>query len=246
MSKDFFFLFYYNIIIMESIKNTEIFIKSNLDSLLKNQYIMTILKITLVLYASTFAPKLPSFAQATFSNTFVKILAIALMAYLADVDFQLAIILAVIYVLVINVSSGRNLFESYTNINAPFFSDQTKYTTLLGTPAKIGNATLLNSQSDNYSGCDDIKMNDLLDVFDNDHIKLQTTIMYAYKTLVDQLPEGSTSQDNLISISKAIGLPGNVEFNDTNAPLIATVLLNAGFKISNKCQAPIGDNMINA
>lgn len=227
------------------IQNAETMIKSKLDMILQNPYVMAVLKITLILYAATLAPKLPSFVQATFANTFVKILAIALIAYIAEVDFQLAIILAIIFVLGINAASGRGIFESYTNVQAPFYSDETKYTNLLGSPAIVGNATLIQSSSDNYSGCDNIKMADLLSVFDNDHIKLQTTVMYAYKSLIDQLPNGSTPQENLMSIAKSIGLPGNIEFNDDNASLIATILINSGFAINKTCTAPYGDGMIN-
>lgn len=228
---------------MDAIQTAEITIKRNLDVILKNPYVMAVLKVTLVLYASLLAPRLPSMIRSTFTNTFVKITALALIAYLADVDFQLAIILAIIYVLGVNVSAGRGIFESYTNMQSPYFADQQKYTNLLGEPAIIGDATLIESSSDNYSGCDNIKMDDLLSTFDNDSVKLQTTVMYAYKSLIDQLPPNSTAQENLTAIAKSIGLPGNIQFNDANAPLIATILLNHGFKISDSCQPPHGDNM---
>jgi DNA polymerase III delta subunit len=230
---------------METIQNAEIIITKNLETLLKNPNVMIALKISLVLYASALAPRLPSMVQSTFSNTFVKITALALIAFLADVDFQLAIILSIIYVLGINVASGRGIFESYTNVQSPFFKDQRKYKTLLGSPVIVGNAKLIESSSDNYSGCENIKMDDLLSTFDNDSLKLQTTVMYAYKDLLDRLPHDSTAKEKLVSVAKSIGLPGNVKFNDYNAPFIATILLNHGFKISNTCQAPYGGDMIN-
>ena len=48
----------------------------------------------------------------------------------------------------------------------------------------------------------------------------------------------STAKENLIKIARAVGLPYNVELNDNNAPLIATILLNYGYKISEDCQVP--------
>lgn len=240
---------------MEAIKSVESVIKSNLDNVLQNPYVMAILKISLVLYASQLAPKLPNMALATLQNTFVKIVAIALIAYIAEVDFQLAIILAIIFVIGINISSGRGFFESYKNMGntgnmgmedqGPYFSDQTKYQTLLQKPATVGNAVLLDSNSDNYSACDDIKMTDLLAVFDNDHLKLQNTVMYAYKELINKLPANSDAMSNLVKIAKACGLPGNVDFTDYNAKYISTILIQYGFKISKNCQAPNGDGMIN-
>jgi hypothetical protein len=229
---------------MEAIKNVEAVIKSNLDPVLQNPYVMAVLKISLILYAAQIAPRLPSMASATLQNTFVKIAAIALTAYIAEVDFQLAIILAIIFVIGINASAGRGFFESYENMG-PYFADQTKYQNLLQKPAVVGNAILLDGLSDNYSGCNDIKMVDLLAVFDNDKLKLQNTVMFAFKELANQLPKDSDAMSKLVSIAKACGLPGNVQFNDSTAPLVASVLINYGFKISKTCQPPNGDGMIN-
>lgn len=234
---------------MEAIKNVETIIKSNLDPILQNPYVMAVLKISLILYASQIAPKLPNMASATLQNTFVKIAAIALTAYIAEVDFQLAIILAIIFVIGINTSAGRGFFESYENTmmedQGPFYADQTKYQTLLQKPAVINNFTLLDSNSDNYSSCDNIKMVDLLAVFDNDHLKLQNTVMYAYKELANKLPKDSDAMTNLVKIAKACGIPGNLQFTDANAKTIATILINGGFVINDKCRAPTGSEMIN-
>jgi hypothetical protein len=235
---------------MEAIKNVETIIKSNLDPILQNPYVMAILKITLILYASQIAPRLPNMALVTFQNTFVKIAAITLTAYIAEVDFQLAIILAIIFVIGINVSSGRGFFESYENMGmmetqGPYFADQTKYQNLLQKPAVVGNAVLLDSMSDSYSACDNIKMTDLLAVFDNDHLKLQNTVMYAYKELANKLPKDSDAMTNLVKMVKAVGAPGNIQFNDSTAPILGTILLNAGFVINDKCRAPFQDGLIN-
>lgn len=225
---------------MEAIKSVETIVKSNLDNILQNPYVMALLKITLILYAAQIAPRLPNMAQATLQNTFVKIAAIALIAYIANVDFQLAIILAIIFVIGINATSGRGFFESYGNTEdyGTYYPDQTKYQTLLGKPAAVGTATLLDGLSDNYPGCNDIKMADLLAVFDNDKLKLQNTVMYAYKELANKLPKDSDAMTNLVKMVKAIGAPGNIKFTDASAPILGTILLNAGFSINDKCTAP--------
>lgn len=223
---------------MEQIQGVQTYITENVNAVLKNPYVMAILKVFLVLYASQLAPRVPSVVSTAFSNTFVKIIAIALLAYLAELDFQLAIILAIIFVLGSNVLSGRDVLESYGNLQGEYQSDMTKYTTLLGKPVQIHNAKLIESISDNYPGCNNVKLADLLNIFDGDHVKLQQTVTYTFTQLHNALPEKSTAKENLIKIARAVGLPYNVELNDTNAPLIATILLNYGYKISEDCQVP--------
>ena len=88
-------------------------ITENLNVVLKNPYVMGILKVFLILYASQLAPRLPSGVSDMFSNTFVKIIAIALLAYLSELDFQLSILLAIIFVLGNNLLARGNLMESF-------------------------------------------------------------------------------------------------------------------------------------
>lgn len=216
-------------------------VQQGLDRVLQNPYIMAVLKVALVLYAARIAPRLPNFIQDSFQNTFVKIIAIALLAYISEVDFQLAILLAIALVLGANLLSGRGVFESYVNLDpmnaGTYHSDISKYTDLLGKPAEINKFKLIQSLSDNYPGCNKITLNDLLSLFNGDKVKLQQTLEYAFQELHNSLPEGE-AKEKLVRIARAAGLPYNVEFTDENAPLIATMLLNYGYKISDECQAP--------
>jgi hypothetical protein len=223
---------------MESLQNIQESVQRNLTTVLQNPYVMAVLKIGLVLYASRIAPTPPTFIQNTFENTFVKIILIALLAYIAEVDFQLAILLAIVFVLGSNLLSGRGVFESYGNISAgEYHSDISKYNDLLGKPAQVGKFKLQESLSDNYPGCNKVTLQDLIALFDGDAVKLQKTVQYAFHDLNSVLPVGK-AKDNLIRIARAAGLPYNVELTDANAPLIATILLNYGYKVSNDCQAP--------
>ena len=236
---------------MEHIINTENFLKENLDKLLANPYIMAVLKVTLTLYAIQLAPRLPPVVTNIFQNTLVKIIAITLIAYLANVDFQLSILLAILFVLGGNLAAGRKPWESFDNMSlfedlGPYFTDETKYKTLLNKPVKINNFTLLDSKSDNYSSCDNIKLKNLLDVFDGDHMKLQKTVQFMYKELMNKLPENSDAKTRLLSIARVAGLPYNVTLSDENAPYIATLLINGGFQIGNtQCRPPHENGMIN-
>lgn len=223
-------------------------IESKLNLALSNPYIMAVLKISLTLYAAQLAPRLPIFASKLFSNTLVKILSISLIAYLAKVDFQLAIIMSVIFVLGSNVLSGRSFNESYDNTTVTMYEDQGKfsqdvnsYETLLGEPAQVNKLNLIDSQTDNYSGCAGVTLDDLLEVFNGDKSKMQTTIREGFRTLM-QSPN-SSSKEKLISACRAAGLPHNIELDDANAPLISTILLNHGFVITKKCSPPGGEDM---
>lgn len=214
----------------------------DVQKILSNPYMMAILKVSLVLYAARIAPRLPE-SFSLFDNTFVKIALIALMVYLANMDFQLSLIIAIIYVLGVNQISGRGFLESYDEVNThenevSFEKDIKKLTDLLGKPVPPPFGTIIESQSDNYPGCEKITMADLLAIFDGDASKLQNALQYSYHQLVNQLPKDAASKDRLVRMAHAAGLPLNVPFDDANAPLIATYLINVGFLISDSCRAP--------
>lgn len=226
---------------MEALQNVQDSVQQNLNGVLRNPYIMAVLKVGLVLYAARIAPTLPSLAQDSLQNTFVKIILIALLAYISEVDFQLAILLAIVLVLGANLLSGRGVFESYDNVSlntvGTYHNDMTKYTDLLGKPAQIGKFKLIESLSDNYPGCNKVTVKDLVALFDGDALKLQQTVQYAFSELHSSLPEGK-ARDNMLRMARAAGLPYNVELNDETAPFVATLLLNYGYKVSDDCQAP--------
>lgn len=247
---------------METIKNLPVIVEVHLKRVLSNPYVMAILKITLVLYASQIAPRVSPKITSIFQYTIVKILCIALIAYIAEVDFQLAIILAVVFVLSINLLSGRGPLESYEDTEEqhyPFqksqvdeqpvveqyddsvpseFTDKIgQLTDLLGKPAKANGFTMLESHTDEFIGCQNVKLEDLLAIFDNDAMKLQKTVQFTYHQLMEKMPKG-TSKDNLMKIARAAGLPYNVPLNDENSPFLATLLLQFGYSISKTCTAP--------
>lgn len=222
---------------MDTLKNISNVAQTNINNVLRNPYVMAVLKIALVLYAAQIAPRVPGPIQSLFQNTIFKIVIISLIAYLAEVDFQLAIMMAVVFVLSANILSGRGPFESFMN-EGTYYQDKTKYTDLLGHPAKISDYKLIESNSDNFPGCDSITLADLLNIFDGDHVKLQQTVTYAFNELLQKLPKDSTAMNRLTEIARAVGLPYNVELNDSNAKYISTILINQGFKVTDSCQAP--------
>ena len=220
---------------MDTVMNIQNVVETQLKRFLRNPYIMAILKIALVLYASQIAPRVSPYVSSIFQLTIVKIVFIALIAYVAEVDFQLAIILAVIFVLSINLLSGRGPLESYED-SAPGSLSKDTFD-LLGKPTKPNGFKMLESKTDEFIGCQNVKLNDLLAIFDNDALKLQQTVQFTYQQLMEKMPKG-TAKDNLIRIARAAGLPYNVELNDENSAFVASILLQHGYIISETCQAP--------
>jgi hypothetical protein len=204
---------------------------------IKNPYVMGILKIVLVLYAAKIAPNPPGLASKLFENTFFKIAAVFVIAFLAEFDFQLSLLLAIVFVLGTNLLSGRNMLESFIN-GAPFTTDRTKMTNIFGKPAVFNSQQLLESKTDNYPGCNNVSADDLLALFGGDSLKMQKNIHYAIKDLMDALPNGD-AKAKLVAVAKLVGVADNVVVvNDDTAPFIATMLLQYGFIVSDTCKIP--------
>lgn len=199
-----------------------------IDTMIKpvftNPYVMAVLKIAIVLYAAQIAPKLPATVTNYFENTYFKILFIATIVYVSVHDLQLAIMLAVVFVISINLLSGRKFMESFSNFSQNF------------TPE--GDQKLIEPNTVIYPGCLKVTLQDIYTAFDNDQVKLQNTVQYAYKLLLDN-SKNKDAKALAIQIAYATGLPYNIDVTrEENAPYIATLLMYFGFKITDTCTAP--------
>lgn len=193
-----------------------------IDSLLENPYLMAIVKLSLVLYAASVAPNLPVRAKQALNNTFVKIAFIFLMLYISQMDFQLSLILAIGYVISINLLSGRSALESFADFKKSEIVISTK---------------LIEPKSVVYPGCVDIKLQDLLDAFKQDKLALQNSIRHVYHRLIQE-DKSTDEHQRLLKFARMSGLPYNVDLSDENAPFIATLLLYYGFEFGDSCKPP--------
>jgi len=209
---------------MESIRQLSTQAEAKVLYALRNPYLMTGIKVFLVLYATHFAPRMPESVTKVLQNTYVKILALFLMLYLADLDFQLALLVAIVFVLGVNVLSGRDVLESYADFSKEYKSDS--------------NFQLIEPKAYIYPGCQNLTMADLEKVFQGDFAKMQETVHYTYQELLKNLK--GTDKEILKKISYATGLPYNVDWSkgDEVAPYIGTLLMYHGFNISDSCTAP--------
>lgn len=209
---------------MEYVNKTKILVESSVNKLLSNPYIMTVVKITLALYAAQIAPKTPQYVEDVFKNTYFKIFAISLMIYLSNKDLQLAILVAIIYVLGMNLLSGREVLESFGDYDPNY------------KPYK--DTKLIESQNVIFPGCENITMQDLLALFEGDRKKFTNTVQYSMQQLMKS-SKSKDAKDELMKIARYIGLPYNISFDKPeNAPYIATLLVNYGFEVNNSCRPP--------
>lgn len=198
-----------------------------------NDNLMIGLKIVLILYASQIAPNAPDYFVKLFNNTYVKIALIFLMIYTVNYDFQFSLIFALILVLGMNVASGKNIMESYKNITGDSQAEYSK------TYTPVGNFTLLDPKNEIVPGCENVKYNDLVSIFENDAVKLQTSAQNAlYALLNDPSYTDTTAKERLRKTITMAGLPLNLEINDENAPWIASLLVNYNFIVTSTCKAP--------
>lgn len=197
--------------------------ESYIKPVLRNPYAMAIIKILIVLYAAHMAPKPPVAVSNVFQNTFFKIFALFVIVYLSEKDFQLAVIFSIVFVLGLNVLSGRGVLESFANYSSDYKAD-TRF-------------TLIEPKSIIYPGCHNLTMNDLYDAFNGDKLKLHANVEYAYKALLEKYTT-KDKKEILEKIARASGLPYNINFTDESAPYIATLLMYHGFGFGEDCHAP--------
>lgn len=196
----------------------------NFQDTFKNKYFLASLKIAIILYASILAPRLPDNIVDVLQTTPAKIIFVALIAYLSIKDIQMSILVACAFVLSINVISGRGILESYANLDDAF------------SPHK-GPQKLIEPSFFIYPGCLDMKISDLLEFFENDEHKLQNTVHYVFRHYQEKVDKTPVEKE-LLYYARTAGLPHNIPLDDKNAPLIATMLLNHGYKLSDTCLPP--------
>jgi len=91
----------------------------NLDSLnviFKNNKVKTVLSLLLALYAGAAAPVLPNLVINFFDTIIGKLIFTFLIAFVASRDFQIAIMIAVAFVVTLTVANNRKILEGYKNI----------------------------------------------------------------------------------------------------------------------------------
>jgi hypothetical protein len=87
-----------------------------LDKILENQYVTAVLVLVLVLYGSLARPNIPPILQNLFENPIFRVLLLALIVYRGNQNPQLAIVVAVVFMIVMNLITQQKLFESFQQV----------------------------------------------------------------------------------------------------------------------------------
>lgn len=204
---------------------TQILQASNrsMNTVLLNPYAMAALKITLVLLAIQVSPKVPEQIASYFNNFYGRALILTFILVVSKTDFQLALLVSVLYLMSINFMENKRLLESFGDYVPDYVVQNPQL--------------LIEPRSMIYPGCDNMTMADLLTAFNGDQESLIAQTKYAFYDLM----RNTTNPDALEKIKMiafSAGLPYNRQFTDKDAPYIATILLNSGFSLGGMCTPP--------
>ena len=168
-------------------------VNSNIEKylqLMQASNVWPYISLFIILYATHLGPTLPKKWLQFVNNAYFRIVAIALMMWTATSDPALSLVMAVLFVALVNRANNKNILENFT-WEGP--------------------------QTGIYPGCLNMTVNDLLESFGNDEVKLAQAI----------------------AMSK---IPANIDLSDYYAPIIATYLMYSGFNLKSPCTPPSGDS----
>ena len=88
----------------------------NFDNLMLNPYFATVITIILSVYAALASPKLPNFLKKLFDNSIFKVLIISFIAYRANKNPQLSLLIAICFVVTLNFLAEKENKEAFEQI----------------------------------------------------------------------------------------------------------------------------------
>lgn len=184
---------------------------------IENKYVHTTLALFFMFYGALIAPTNPHIL-AFFNHAAVKFFLAVLVVLFVKTDIRLALLIATVFVIIHVVYPTH---EGFSDFKKEYKSATT--------------SRIIESRNHINFRCLKIKMADLVQAFDGDVEKLQTTLRGAYKELL--LAEKSQdAKQRLMKAAYSAGLPYNVEFTDESAPFIATILTQWGYVFPKGCQ----------
>jgi len=89
----------------------------NLNVLFENNTVKTVVSLLLALYAGAAAPVLPNAVINFFDTVVGKLLFTFLIAFVASRDVQVAIMMAVAFVVTLSIANDRKIEEAFANYN---------------------------------------------------------------------------------------------------------------------------------
>jgi len=174
--------------ISKVVKPVDQFVSVNIAPIIKSSHVSIIILAIVLLNVVYVADKVPASIKNIITHPIVRYSAVLLYVYQSYGSFTPAVIATLVVF----------VFYHVYNFFLTFFKDHFK---------------IISPGPDVYPGCVDIKVSDLLALFDGDEAKLKTTL-------------------------ETIGVPYDKYLTDENAPLIATYLVNFGHNVTQECAVP--------
>ena len=111
-----------------------------LNNFLRNEYVTAVVALFVVLYASNVAPRLPDFVTDLFNNPIFRVFILFLVAYVANKNPAIALLVSVAFVVTLNVINRQEAEEGFLDVidtfngsgNVERFSDATPSCQLSG------------------------------------------------------------------------------------------------------------------
>lgn len=89
------------------------FLTEKIRNLFGNNFLGAILTLFLVAYASLARPQLPNFIAQLFESGFFRLLILFLVAYTSSQNSNIALLIAVVFVVTMNLLNEQRMFEGF-------------------------------------------------------------------------------------------------------------------------------------
>jgi hypothetical protein len=99
-----------------------------LDPVQNDPILHGVLLIFLVVYGTLAAPRFPRAWRAYFDNIYVRVTMLSLLVWIASKDPVSSIVAAVVFIAVLNLASGKPMFERFTGPRTAIYPGCTNFT----------------------------------------------------------------------------------------------------------------------
>lgn len=93
-----------------------------LNNFLRNEYVTAVVALFVVLYASNVAPRLPDVVMDLFNNPIFRVFVLFLVAYIANKNPAIALLVAIAFVVTLNVINRQEAEEGFLDVIDTFNS----------------------------------------------------------------------------------------------------------------------------
>jgi len=94
-----------------------------LNKLMDNPIVVGLMALALTMYGPRLAPKLPQFIRDAFNNSGFRMLILILVVFVGLRDIRLSLVIAVLFVVILNIVGTQDIKENFKYLKAEYFSN---------------------------------------------------------------------------------------------------------------------------